>query len=332
VSKTKNYPELDPEIAAAFDALAPDSHLRGTIGTTAEGIARMRETARLALPSDNELRRGGAVDVEERSIPRQSDPTGLDLLILRPSAGTGPWPCVYFVHGSGMVVGESCRAGMGGAAAWVEEFGTAVVGVDYRVAPEFPHPEPVEDVYTGLRWVSNHATEIDVDPNRIMIVGVSGGGGLAAGTALLCRDRGGPALTHQILVCPMLDDREVTVSSKFEGVIWDRRSNHTGWSALLGESCGGPDVSPYAAPARATNLHGLPPTYLDCGASEVFRDEVMDLGSRLAQAGVPVELHLWSGAMHGSERLAPRAEVSRAAIAARTSYLRRALTRGKNPA
>ena len=123
----------------------------------------------------------------------------------------------------------------------------------------------------------------------------------------------------------MLDDRERTVSSGFEGLIWDRISNRTGWTALLGEQRGGPDVTPYGAPARATDLSGLPSTYLDTGSAEVFRDEIIDYGARLAQAGVAVELHVWSGAMHGSEKLAPDAEVTRAAVAARQSYVRRAL-------
>ena len=147
----------------------------------------------------------------------------------------------------------------------------------------------------------------------------------------MARDRGGPALTHQILIYPMLDDREITVSSKFEGVIWDRTSNRTGWTAMLGEACGGPDVSPYAAPARATDLSGLPPAYLETGSSEVFRDETIDYAARLAQAGVPMELHSWVGGYHGFELTAPDAEISRACLAARTSYLRRALRPAKPP-
>jgi acetyl esterase/lipase len=164
-----------------------------------------------------------------------------------------------------------------------------------------------------------------------MVFGKSGGGGLAAATALMARDRGGPALAHQILIYPMLDDRELTVSSKYEGVIWDRTSNRTGWTAMLGEDCGGPDVSPYAAPARATDLRGLPPAYLETGSSEVFRDEIIDYAARLAQAGVPMELHSWAGGYHGFELTAPDAQISRAAIAARTSYLPRGLRPAKPP-
>lgn len=124
---------------------------------------------------------------------------------------------------------------------------------------------------------------------------------------------------------PMIDDREMTVSSTFEGVLWDRATNRTGWAAILGADCGGPDVSPYAAPARASDLSGLPPTYLEAGSSEVFRDEILDYAVRLGDAGVPVELHTWAGGTHAFELFAPDAEISRACLAARTSYLTRAV-------
>ncbi len=134
-----------------------------------------------------------------------------------------------------------------------------------------------------------------------MVYGKSGGGGVAAATALMARDRGGPALTHQILIYPMIDDREVTVSSGFENLTWPRASNRVGWAAILGDARGGPDVSPYAAPARATDLKGLPSTYMEVGGSEVFRDEDIDYATRLGNAGVPTELHVWVGGFHGYE-------------------------------
>jgi acetyl esterase/lipase len=207
------------------------------------------------------------------------------------------------------------------------ELGAVVVSVEYRLAPEHPHPAPVEDCYAGLVWTAEHADELGIDPQRLLIYGGSAGGGLSAGTALLARDRGGPPLSHQILLCPMLDDRGITQSSQEldgEGV-WDRNANLTGWTALLGADRGGPDVSPYAAPARATDLSGLPPTYLDVGTVETFRDETIEYAARLARAGVSVELHVWAGAFHGFEGFAPQAAVSQDSRAARRGYLRRAL-------
>jgi acetyl esterase/lipase len=210
---------------------------------------------------------------------------------------------------------------------YVAEFGAVVVSVEYRLAPEHPDPAPVEDCYAGLVWTAKHAEELGIDAERIMIAGASSGGGLAAGTALLARDRGFPPLSHQVLICPMLDDRIITHSSRMlvgEGGT-DRNDILFGWTSLLGERRGGPNVSPYAAPARARDLSGLPRTYLDAGSTEVFRDEVIDYATRLSQAGVCVDLHIWGGGFHGFDQFAPHAALSRASLAARDEYLRRAL-------
>jgi acetyl esterase/lipase len=225
-----------------------------------------------------------------------------------------------------MVLGNN-RVGADALAEWAEELGIVGVSVEYRLAPEHPHPAPVEDCYAGLVWTGKHADELGIDPSRLVIAGGSAGGGLAAGTALMARDRGGPALSHQMLMCPMLDDRGITPSSQEldgEGV-WDRTSNLTGWTALLGDARGGPDVSPYAAPARAQDLAGLPATFIDVGSVETFRDEDIDYAARLSQAGVSVEFHMWPGGFHGFDGLAPQTALARAARAARLAYLRRAL-------
>ena len=201
--------------------------------------------------------------------------------------------------------------------------------MDYRLAPEHPDPYPVEDCYATLLWTVEHAAELGVDPARIVVNGPSAGGGLAAGVALLARDRGGPPLLGQLLVSPMLDDRNETVSShQIDGVgVWDRESNDTGWNALLGDRRGTDTVSIYAAPARATDLTGLPPAYLECGSAEVFRDEDVAYASSLWAAGVQAELHVWPGAFHASDQLAPDAALSREAVTARDAWMARLLGR-----
>ena len=219
------------------------------------------------------------------------------------------------------------RTGMADLLDWAQELQLVVVSVEYRLAPEDPHPAPVEDCYAGLVWTAEHADELGIDPDRIIIAGASAGGGLAAGVALLARDRGGPALAAQALLCPMLDDRNNTPSSRqMAGLgVWDQTSNNTGWSALLGADCGGPDVSKYAAPARETDLSGLPPAFIDVGSAETFRDEDVAYASGIWQAGGVAELHVWPGGFHGFDVMAPQAAVSQAAKAARVGWLRRIL-------
>ncbi|WP_239486894.1 alpha/beta hydrolase [Streptomyces durocortorensis] len=213
------------------------------------------------------------------------------------------------------------------ASRYVLEAGCTVVSVDYRLAPEHPYPEPVEDCYRALRWTAEQAGALGIDPERLAVGGISAGGGLAAATALLARDRGGPRLAFQLLLCPMLDDRNTTHSSKefTEAVTWPRANNLYGWAALLGPSAGGDDVSPYAAPARATDLSGLPPAYVDVGELEVFRDECAQYALRLIAAGVSTEFHLWPGAFHGFDGTLPRLTLPRRAAAEQIAVLRRAL-------
>lgn len=317
------HPPIDPELRAVLEAMPADErHLL----RIEELPARRAEEALLVPAVDDALRRGGAVELSERQIPGPAGAPDLSVLILRPARGQGPWPGVYHTHGGGMVLGTN-RSGADELAQWVDEVGMVAVSVEYRLAPENPHPAPVEDCYAGLAWTAAHSGELGIDPSRLIIAGSSAGGGLAAGTALMARDRGGPPLSHQILISPMLDDRCITPSSQEldgEGT-WDRTSNVIAWTALLGGARGGPDVSPYAAPARAGDLSGLPAAFIDVGSVDTFRDEAIDYAARLSQAGVSVELHLWPGAFHGFDEFAPHSALGEAARAARLAYLRRAV-------
>jgi acetyl esterase/lipase len=210
---------------------------------------------------------------------------------------------------------------------WAVEFGTAVVSVEYRTAPEDPDPAPIEDCYAGLVWTAEHASELGLDPGRVVAVGSSAGGGLVAGVALMARDNKGPALLGQMLMSPMLDDRNLTPSSNMligDGT-WDRTSNDTCWEALLGDRHGGPDVSIYAAPSRAGDLSGLPPTFIDVGSVDLFRDEDIEFANNIWLAGGPAELHVWPGGFHGFDELAPQAPLSQAALRARGAWLQRLL-------
>ncbi|MEV7872611.1 alpha/beta hydrolase [Streptomyces sp. NPDC088124] len=316
-------PPFDAELAAALDIISAE--MGGALELA--DIPAARSALDLG-PSDEELSRDGAIAFEERTVPGPPGEPDISLLVCRPT-GTGPatrLPALYHIHGGGMILGDR-RTGLEGALDWALALGLVVVSVEYRLAPEHPHPAPVEDAYAGLLWTAEHAAELGIDPARIIVEGGSAGGGLAAAVALLARDRGGPALAGQMLMCPMIDDRNDTPSSlQMAGLgVWDRAANHTGWTALLGEARGGPDVSPYAAPARATDLSGLPPAFIDVGSAETFRDEDVAYASRLWQAGGRAELHVWPGGFHGFEGLAPQTALAQDARAAQLRWLTRLL-------
>lgn len=318
-------PPFDPELAAALEILAEQMP---TV-LTMEMVAEMKKLGAAAEPpvsTDEELSRYGFFRMEDRDVPGPDGEPDISLLICRPTASSGPRPVIYFAHGGGMMFGNS-RTGVESVLDWAQELGAVVVSVEYRLAPEHPHPAPVEDVYAGLSWVADNAGEIGADPERIITTGISAGGGLTAAVALLTRDRKGPQPVGQLLMCPMLDDRNDTFSAhQMAGVgVWDRTTNETGWTSLLGERRGGPDVPAYAAPARAEDLSGLPPTFLDVGSAETFRDEVVTYASRIWQTGGVAELHVWPGGFHGYDLFAPQAALSQAAVAARLAWLRRLL-------
>ncbi|APR80912.1 Esterase [Minicystis rosea] len=315
-------PPFDAELAATLQLLS--AQLPTTI--TPEMIVPMREGMKLLNPAPEQLTRGGKIAVEERVIPGPAGAPDLTVSILRRKDAAGPAPGIFHTHGGGMIIGDRFT-GIEPFLDWVEHLGVVVVTVEYRLAPEHPHPAPVEDCYAGLVWTAQNAAEIGIDPRRLVIAGGSAGGGLAAGVALMARDRRGPSLAAQLLIYPMLDDRNDTPSAiQMEGAgVWDRGSNHTGWTALLGATRGGPDVSPYAAPARAVDLSGLPPAFIEVGSAETFRDEDVAYASRIWQCGGVCELHVWPGGFHGFDALAPQAALSQAARSARLAWLRRVL-------
>jgi acetyl esterase/lipase len=315
-------PPFDPELAAALEIIG--ATLPSSI--SADALAAMRAGMALMRVPAEELRRDGAFEVEERTVPGPPGAPGVSLLICRPAGAGTPLGAVYHTHGGGMILGDN-TSGVLEVLEWAERLRLVVVSVEYRLAPEHPHPAPVEDCYAGLVWTAENAAELGIDPGRLIVAGSSAGGGLAAALALLARDRGGPALAGQLLMCPMLDDRNDTPSSRQMAGrgVWDRTSNETGWTALLGGARGGPDVSPYAAPAREPDLSGLPPAFIDVGSAETFRDEDVAYATRLWQAGGRAELHVWPGGFHGFTMLAPQSALSREASAARIRWLGRLL-------
>jgi acetyl esterase/lipase len=317
-------PPFDPELLPTLEAMKAG----GGPELSLETIPALRLARAVpSPPTDEDLRLDGAFEVRSRLVPGPAGAPEIALLVCRPVGTATPVPCLYYIHGGGMIVGTN-RTGLPAMLGRAQDLGAAVISVDYRLAPETPHPGPVEDCYAGLAWTVANAAELGIDPARVIVGGPSAGGGLSAGVALLARDRGAPALAGQLLICPMLDDRNDTSSSwQMNGIgNWDRAANEVGWTALLGQARGGPDVSPYAAPARAADLSGLPPTFIDVGSAETFRDEDVAYAMRIWQAGGVAELHVWPGGYHGFSTMVPQAALSRAAIAAQQTWLRRLLT------
>ena len=236
----------------------------------------------------------------ERGLDRRAEPTGARQARAEPTGARRPG--VLWIHGGGYVLGiaERCRPVLDMLGT---ELDCVAVSAEYRLAPETPHPGPLEDCYAALVWMHANADELGIDPDRIAVGGESAGGGLAAGLAILARDRGGPRIAHQALVYPMLDDRTVTVAepNPYAGeFVWTPASNEFGWRSLLGEQGpGGADISPYAAPARVTDPAGLPPATVVTGTLDLFVDEDIAYATRLVRAGVPTELLVYPGAFHG---------------------------------
>ncbi|MDP4095236.1 alpha/beta hydrolase [Paenibacillus sp. P96] len=237
-------------------------------------------------------------------------------------------PAVLWMHGGGFVFGLS-PVDDGLCETLVKTADCVVVSVDYRLAPEHPYPAAIEDCYEALLWMSEASEELNIDLSRLAIAGQSAGGGLTAALSLMARDKGGPAIAFQMPLYPMIDDRHTTPSSyeiADEVPVWNRSHSLAAWNLYLGEHATG-DISPYAAPARAQNLAGLPPTYTCVGQLDPFRDETIEYVTRLAQAGVNVEFHLYPGCFHGFDVMVPTAEVSERA---RNGYIN-ALAEALNP-
>ena len=273
---------LDPEVAKAIELL-PFSVM------TAETAATIRSLS-FDVPLSDAVERADHVVPGDPEVP---------VRVHRPKGVLDSLPCLFSMHGGGYVIGahsmddpmfdDLCP-----------KLGLVGVSVDYRLAPDTPYPGPLEDCYRGLKWTHDHADALGVDSARIGVCGISAGGGLAAALALLARDRGEVPLAFQLLDCPMLDDRQITSSSQQDGLpVWSRESNAYGWRSYLGDLYGTADVPPTAAPARASDLSGLPPTFVSVGSVDGFLDEDAEYALRLNRVGVPAELHVYPGACHG---------------------------------
>jgi len=238
----------------------------------------------------------------------------VDMRVMRPrdaASKTAPMPLFYWIHGGGYVLGTAKQGDLFTLTA-AQQLGCFAASVDYRLSPEAAYPEPLDDCYRGLKYLLDNAAEFNIDPTRVIIGGVSAGGGLAAGLGLLVRDRAEFSLLGQVLLYPMLDDRNVAPASDSHSdtLVWSRQANLFGWQSYLGDAFGRDDVPIYAASARAEDLSGLPPTYMPVGDLDLFLQENIAYAQKLTQCGVATHFHIYPGAFHGFNGFAADAPVS----------------------
>jgi acetyl esterase/lipase len=308
---------IDPELTALLEFL-PKIDLSDAVAARAafeETLAAMR----VEIPGVE------ALDIEDITVPGWEGDPAVGVRLYVPKERAGPVPGIVTIHGGGFVIG-SVDAEHAGSALTAVATGAVVVAAEYRLAPEHPFPAGLHDCYAALTYLYEHAGELGVDPERLALCGASAGGGLAAATALLARDRGGPPVCFQMLHIPELDDRLETPSmlAFTDSPLWNRPLAVQSWKAYLGPGSDPDQVSAYAAPARAADLSGLPPTYISTAEMDPLRDEGILYGLRLLQAGVSVEIHQFPGTFHGSA-LVLSAAISKRSQKESTAVLRRAL-------
>ncbi|MDJ0042287.1 MULTISPECIES: alpha/beta hydrolase [Pantoea] len=307
---------VDPELLPALANSAP-------LELTPETIVALRRERQDAAVKQVQAYRDGGLYIEEHSIDSPDHPP-VRVCVITPVSATPRRMGILHIHGGGHLFG-SPEQSLSLTSVTALRHNCVVVSVDYRLSPETVFPGSLEDCYVVLNWMVRQADMLGIDPAHIGLMGDSAGAGLAASLALLARDRDGPKLAFQNLMFPMLDDRTVTethpnpVTGEFA---WTREYNRIGWTALLGEEPGSETISPYAAPARASNLAGLPPVWIGVGTLDLFLDENLDYAQRLIRAGVAVELHVWPGAFHGFHA-SDTAAVSRQARELRQRWLSR---------
>lgn len=310
----------DPVIEEAASQF-PQVDITDALGTRAT-IERLRQAMAVAgfeRPTDDRI------EEIDRLIPGPDGAPDIPIRIYMPKDRADPGSGFVNFHGGGFIIGDlesehpRCLAMAAGG-------GAVAVGVDYRLAPEHPLPAAAEDCYAALRWVADNAEELKIDPKRIAVGGGSAGGNLSAAVALMARDRGGPDIAFQMLIYPVVDDCCDTPSMKAGAglYIWDTQNTLDMWDQYVGPDRD--DVSPYAAPARASDLSGLPPAYVVTCEHDPLRDEGIVYAMRLMAAGVPVELHNYPGTVHGFDFLTP-SDLSTRAVKESVEAFRRAMHR-----
>lgn len=306
---------VDPELAPVLASFPPRGLDITQILQTRTLMDRLAEREKIPV--------GIPISVVDHTIPGPVDAPDLRVRVYRPAASHEIFPALLWLHGGGYVFG-SARMTDRRQAEMALSGNCVIVSVDYRLAPEHRFPAALHDAHAALQWLFREAATLNVDSRRIAIGGASAGGGLATTLARFVRDHGEIPLCLQLLVYPMLDDRNSTLSSHTitDGRVWNRQNNIDAWNAYLGVHRD--EIPGYAVPARATDLQSLPPAYLCVGSADLFLDEVIEYAARLRAANVPAELHLYPGLFHWADNFAPQAAITQRWNADIDAALRRA--------
>lgn len=248
----------------------------------------------------------------------------LKMNIYRPLADAVSVPGLLWIHGGGYAMGfpEQDESFI---RRFIETVPCIVVAPAYRLSAEAPYPAALDDCYAALLWLYEHADELGVRRDRIMVGGDSAGGGLTAAVTIRARNEGKVPVACQMPLYPMLDDRMITASSRNNRApVWSSRSNESGWRLYLGELYGSDNLPAEASPARLTDFSGLPPAFTFVGSLEPFRDEVIEYMENLRSAGVPAEYTVFDGCYHAFDIMCPHSKPAMEAAALLLDYYRRA--------